>query len=216
MWDGKWNAGGGVHDPNATSWVDLVAGIELEAQYSPVTSNDDSISVRGKWVTGNSAAITYLQSSFFDPPKISGGGFTVEIASKIDLSGDHNIFGQRYVALNLFTYDNKICGWLGNGNNTTSNLSIGQKGTVAFIVVNNGSSYDQMSYTNGGSAIQYQNRAYQGSLNELGQFGVGQGQYDAWGVAEGDYYCIRLYNRALTAAEIAANYAVDKVRFGLS
>ena len=24
MWDGEWNAGGGVHDPNATVWKDLV------------------------------------------------------------------------------------------------------------------------------------------------------------------------------------------------
>ena len=23
MWDGEWNAGLGVHDPNATTWVDL-------------------------------------------------------------------------------------------------------------------------------------------------------------------------------------------------
>ena len=23
MWDGEWNAGGGVHDPNATVWKDL-------------------------------------------------------------------------------------------------------------------------------------------------------------------------------------------------
>ena len=31
----------------------------------------------------------------------------------------------------------------------------------------------------------------------------------------GDIYCCRVYSRALTADEIAANYAVDKARFGL-
>ena len=31
----------------------------------------------------------------------------------------------------------------------------------------------------------------------------------------GNIYAIRLYSRALTAAEIAANYAVDKARFNL-
>ena len=31
----------------------------------------------------------------------------------------------------------------------------------------------------------------------------------------GKFHCCRIYNRALTAAEIAANYAVDKARFNL-
>lgn len=30
---------------------------------------------------------------------------------------------------------------------------------------------------------------------------------------KGAVYCLRLYNRALTAEEVAANYAVDKKRF---
>jgi len=29
MWDGEWNAGGGIHDPAATSWPDLVSGLTL-------------------------------------------------------------------------------------------------------------------------------------------------------------------------------------------
>jgi hypothetical protein len=28
-------------------------------------------------------------------------------------------------------------------------------------------------------------------------------------------YCTRIYSRALTSAEIAANYAIDKARFNL-
>ena len=32
----------------------------------------------------------------------------------------------------------------------------------------------------------------------------------------GDIHCVRLYSRALSAAEIAANYAVDKARFNLN
>ena len=32
----------------------------------------------------------------------------------------------------------------------------------------------------------------------------------------GNVHCIRLYSRALTAAEIADNYAIDKKRFGLT
>jgi hypothetical protein len=215
MWDGEWNAGGGVHDANATSWVDLVAGIELAAQYSPVTWNDNSLSVVGKWVTQGVAPLTYLQSFLFDAPKISGGGYTIEIVSQITSSGNHNLIGQRFNSVTIFSYTNKICGWLGNGNNTVSNQSVGQIGTATFEVVNNGTSCDNIAFSN---AIQSQlngNRSYNGTLNTNGIFGIGSGEYDSWGVAEGDYYCIRLYSRALTAEEIAANYAIDKARFNL-
>jgi hypothetical protein len=33
--------------------------------------------------------------------------------------------------------------------------------------------------------------------------------------SDGDYYSLRLYSRALTASEIAANYTIDKARFNL-
>ena len=32
----------------------------------------------------------------------------------------------------------------------------------------------------------------------------------------GEAFCVRLYNRALSAAEVAENYAIDKARFGLT
>ena len=34
--------------------------------------------------------------------------------------------------------------------------------------------------------------------------------------AKGKCFCVRLYNRSLSAAEVAANYAIDKARFNLS
>lgn len=55
---------------------------------------------------------------------------------------------------------------------------------------------------------------------------IGVGGFSGAGIARGNnsvsqhwagsIYCIRLYNRALTAAEIATNYAVDRARFGLT
>jgi hypothetical protein len=48
-----------------------------------------------------------------------------------------------------------------------------------------------------------------------GSFGLsGSSNYSSYNFV-GNYYCIRLYNRALTAAEVAANYAIDAARFGL-
>lgn len=216
MWDGIENVGFEMHDPNTTIWKDLVHGIELEAQYSHIEWNSDSLLVKGKWITQDQNAFGYLQTQFFDAPKAGANcGYTLEIVSKTTSTGSNNLFGQRYVAINIFSYDNKICAWLGNGNNTESSLLVGQKGVASFVIVNNGSTYDHSSYANGILSRQYFGRAYYGELYMLGIFGVGQGQYSSWGIAEGDYYNVRLYSRPLTADEISYNYKIDKARFNI-
>ena len=44
------------------------------------------------------------------------------------------------------------------------------------------------------------------------QFGCRSTSYGY--AAPGRYYCVRVYNRELTAEEVAHNYAIDKARFG--
>lgn len=36
MWDGEWNAGGGVHDASATVWKDIVGNTDLNVRSSPI------------------------------------------------------------------------------------------------------------------------------------------------------------------------------------
>ena len=50
-----------------------------------------------------------------------------------------------------------------------------------------------------------------GSTDGIIRLGHGN---NSWGYT-GQYHCLRLYSRALTAAEIAHNYAIDKARFNL-
>ena len=48
-----------------------------------------------------------------------------------------------------------------------------------------------------------------------GSFGLsGSSNYAIYNFV-GNYYCVRLYSRALTAEEIARNYNIDKARFNL-
>lgn len=54
-------------------------------------------------------------------------------------------------------------------------------------------------------------KAYSGSRNTL-RLGSWSGTSSA---ITADFFCARRYNGVLTAAEIAANYAIDKARFGL-
>ena len=60
MWDGEWNAGGGVHNPNATVWKDLV-GVSDWVLGSGMSFGDD-------YITGDNSnnaygALTQAQSS---------------------------------------------------------------------------------------------------------------------------------------------------------
>ncbi|MBO6031857.1 MAG: hypothetical protein J6Q22_10490 [Prevotella sp.] len=212
IWDGIENEGWGNHSNSTTIWKDLVGGIELVAS-GDATWSDSYLIVRDQWITSDKDAFSYLQSNFFDPPKLVGGGYTIELVVRITSTGNKNIFGSRYSTVNIFTYGGKICGWIGSGNNTISFLEINSKGSVSFCLDNIGGTYDNVSYTNGKISNRYSNRSYGGTLT--GSFGVGKGEYQAWGVAEGEYYCIRLYGRVLTPDEITFNNMIDKARFGL-
>ncbi len=74
--------------------------------------------------------------------------------------------------------------------------------------------YATTAWLNGGTAEQTgpgdQWTQFNLSYHGIG-FGYGVASYQFYGTV----HALRLYNRALTAAEIAANYAVDKERFNL-
>ena len=214
MWDGEWNAGIGVHDSEATSWVDCIVGKKLVSQGGHSWGNK-ALYVNEQWCWENLNNLVDIQSlsPYFDGPKTEGGGNTIEIVLNAEATGSKNIFGDRYTNVNIFTNNGKVCAWLGNGNNTVSNLPVGVSGTASFVVSKD-TAIINTSYSNGILSNSYQGRVYSGS-NPMKKFGVGYGEYAAWGIASGDIYCIRMYSRALTASEIAANYAVDKARFNI-
>lgn len=216
MWDGEWNAGGGVHDANATVWKDLVAGIELISKGGHLWA-EKSCDVHEVWSCSDGQSKTYLQANFFDGPKTVGGAYFVEVVSNTTSGNSKNIFGERFSSLTIFTYQSYVQAWLGNGNNSNSRLPYNTSGTASFACINQGGAqWTNLCYANGAQTESLIRTSYGGTLSRTDFIGIGLGEYAEWGVAEGDYYCIRLYNRAPTAAEIAANYALDKARFNLS
>jgi hypothetical protein len=215
MWDGEWNAGGGVHDPNATVWKDLVAGIELTSKGGHLWA-EKSCDVHEVWSCSDKQAKIYFQTNFFDGPTTGGGAYFVEVVSNTTSGNSKNIFGERAITLSIFTYQSYVQAWLGNGNNSNSRLPYNTSGTASFACINDGGGqWTHLCYANGAQTNSLTRTSYYGVLARTEFIGIGLGEYNAWGVAEGDYYCIRLYSRALTAAEIAANYAIDKERFNL-
>ena len=213
IWDGIENTSLNNHDATTDVWIDLASGIRLESSGS-VLWDMNCLLVKDRWLTYDSADISLLQESVFDTPKTVGEGYTIEIVVRITTSGNKNLFGERYNAVCIFSYGGRICGWLGNGNNTVSSLAVGDIGSVSFVTKNVDGKCENYAYTNGRLSNRYLNRSYSGILSR-GRFGIGDGEYTAWGVAEGEYYCIRMYRRVLTEEEINHNYEIDKARFDL-
>ena len=237
--DGEWNVEGGVHDPSATTWVDLVNGIPLTIVNGAFTNN--SIVLTG----GN----IYSQSIPAITQAIASGEATIE-------------YGGVFRPREGISYSNESTGFkIGGFHSSAWTSSSGYTQGATFWSKNNansssyGNTYptqyetrwgwdDSMSYHVAPSSIRA--GAQQGGIGQRActvqmviSSGIGNsyvdtvffnsamvntaatyknsgftlGSYTARSNME--YYFFRVYSRALTAAEIAANYAVDKARFGL-
>ena len=221
MWDGEWNAGGGVHDANATTWVDLSGnGIDMISNGEPNFGANyvTSTKVENLWHTDE----TNLVDGIF-----TNGTFTIEHAiqmadtrasQKLAMLGG-GALTQGICAQTAQTGDGRVGGEVrvqGSGS-TSTYASLGFSGKLE--IHGDGSAYG-FSYTDwsGGTT----SRSAPISSLPVGyvskRFAIGY-RYtyssDSPTVNGMKFYCIRVYNRALTAAEIAANYAIDKARFNL-
>lgn len=198
MWDGEWNAGGGVHDASATTWCDLSGnGYNLELQNNAAF---DANSL----VTADRNKVTALLSS-----KLPYS--TIEVCAFFDASRNSSAlvcFGNSITDVRLFSIMPTTI--QARSGQYVLNIDTSPKSTWS-------ATYDSSSipsyYVNGGLKT--------GTLTSnvwsvrSGNFGLsGANNYNQYNFV-GNYYNVRVYNRALSAAEIAANYAIDKRRFNL-
>lgn len=211
MWDGEWNGGvGGTHDATIAKWKDLIGGLEFDNYGSGISFQSDCVKIEG-----NSS---YLKrESSFVKPLILGNGdsayFTIELCADPAAAAFSDVSFAEWIKISDTQL--KIYGG-NNGRYTTFWYS---KGTLQYYenynanrrtiaVVSNGT--QSSIYTNG----TYANAANNGSsIRWVDEWKLGGGKTAYW---SGNIYAHRVYNRALTAAEIAANYAVDAQRFPLS
>ena len=208
MWDGIENAGWGVHDPNATAWKDLMrpdAASKLSVP-SGSTWTDDALNL--------TTEITTLPPSYFD--SISAAGYTFEVVFTIPEI--------RQAGGEMLTWRNSTKGPLsistawqylrftggGNGVYDSDTQSFSIKDRIG------------ESFTAGMSVLVTENKLFvDGSLArsvfpvQYGTSAVHRFYLAPGGQSSVLYRQIRVYSRALTSDEIAANYAIDKARFGL-
>ena len=202
MWDGIENAGWGTHDPNATTWVDLSGNnntLELKngAHFdtnSLVSADRNKLTAQFK-PDGSLGYNTIETCGFWDSSRNPSGlicfGNSISHARMLSVT-------KASVQVQSGRFQYPIPSDLQREKNTWAATYVGStpKPYVAGV---------EISTTPTQNDWNYQNRP----------FGLsGASNYYLWNFV-GNYYCVRLYSRALTADEIAANYAIDKARFNL-
>lgn len=83
-------------------------------------------------------------------------------------------------------------------------------GTTATLTISHPVGYSSRSVYANGAVQSFTKTSYTSNATANTSINIG-GQF--WTTGE-KIHCVRVYSRALTAAEIAANYAIDKARFG--
>jgi hypothetical protein len=212
MWDGIENAGWGVHNPNATTWVDLIGGKQLNfcafgENYSTVTNASR---------TGNVFTLSTdftLHGCIMNCNKLwrnwtmlgIGDTTTAGLQKGICLNGTDQ--ADYFAAV---VYRKAYSGTVLSGVSTGTSAGQAYSVDIAFY-------YASLEFS------VFVNGVYigKGQISSgdwvLGDASVGIGtQFNGYaGMGSFRRYNILYYSRALTASEIARNYAIDKARFNL-
>lgn len=199
MWDGIENAGWGVHDASASTWKDLVG------------SNDMTLNQENSAVEDNALSSGSSKSQIWASFSPIASYATLEIVLMAASNAGPCVInpvkqnGWQIVIIN---------GLIGTGINPSADnskgVSISQEVPMSLTIEKSSVSVTTAIFKNG---LEDVNAASLGSW-----YTVNGGQVGNDGINRsflGKIYAIRLYSRALTAAEVAANYTVDKARFNL-
>lgn len=207
MWDGEWNAGGGVHNPNATNWIDVVSGRIAKGIGNPAFSDNAAIGDGGTYFD-TETNFNYIQK------------VTLEVCLNYsEIRHGSPISAAESGAVGIQAADNVFFWAVGNPNggwfeNTSFNINLNETQTLSGIadgfskVFMNGELF--ITFLNSGvNGIRWpnKNKFYIG-------FDYGDYNYESNSFV-GKIHCVRVYDRGLSPSEILANYAIDKARFSL-
>ena len=209
MWDGIENAGWGVHDASATVWKDLT-GNGLNLPLSTTTLEVLSNGVRRK-TTGTHSTVSKVGW-------INTSSRTLEMC--VTTPSSINSFSQVLLATTTVSASPAVPCLVKKGagyfewSQQWNNSKIIFKSNITLTL--------SSSYNYGNTTKGYVNGEVQAG-NASDRWGFTADTISVLGDSRGeDYapfgYCahnVRLYSRALSADEVAANYAIDKERFNL-
>ena len=213
MWDGIENVGWGVHDVNATEWKDLTGNHVLDYQFTPTFTNN-------AFILPGTDEVAYCESNLWRDA-VNSNQCTVEICFKgYSVGGNNSIIalsrGIRSSAERAWwQWGNVTLGYRLSSGITWSNDTLLPRGETDDVSL----SFPLADmYMNGTKAM----TGSPGTLNirsntlVIGCIGAYKSTINGFVTMRADIHSIRIYNKVLTAAEIAANYAIDKERFSLA
>ncbi|MBQ3289666.1 MAG: hypothetical protein IJH50_09685 [Kiritimatiellae bacterium] len=199
QWDGIDNAGTGTHDPTTNIWKDLRGSLDM------------TLTDKGSW-TADGNALFCNNGAGAQGASATPAYKTIEIVYKMTWAGGRILFSSG-IATRFAVFDNDGTRLYFDGEKTTKTIvCTHDPSAICFTTA----TYDDSSTVS--------NLYFNGNLRnddiKLNTWGTGDGK-----VAVGDrslsasypwigeVYAIRLYDRVLTAEEIALNCAIDKARF---
>ncbi len=200
QWDGKDNAGRGVHDAAATAWKDLVGGLDLSlTENGSWSAGGNALVVNGPSAVGETAAPAYQTIEIAYRMTRSGGRILLN-------SGDdarHVLFDANKVYLDASYYQSPTTPYASYALNTNEVCSLAG--------VYEGDSVASL-YFDGAQRNDGLHNNYFSSSKTLvlgGRLMEGFSSYPWYG----EIYAIRLYSRRLTKSELAHNNKIDRLRF---
>ena len=230
MWDGEDNQGTGAHVADATTWVDLT-GKHAAMQF-------DTAPTVGATYYDVATGGCCIKSCVDIAQAIQSKNATIEIVCDVRSLADDS--GTLFSLVDGSGTDagNRLV-WVMNGKTGTNHQGV--IGTVDYLTDSSSTpypSYDQTlnqvrsysfkfgsaqcdvyrdgSSTAGTSKVVGKNSVVTQGNAGTASFSIGQ-RYSQGGksaaIADMKVYCVRVYNRQLSAKEIAANHAVDVKRF---
>lgn len=220
MWDGIENAGWGIHDPNATTWKDLIGSYDGTVGANVVVM-DNCMSFNGN--KGEANAVKVGKVTFGSPQFVTFETVFIKDHDEEVSVYDEAVFGQtesKTSMVSMFVKSKMKVQYKKLGASTDSAIEYGSTpfGMREMMSASFRYASDKIqlfkdgvvmsSRTNDSTPIDMSSASY--------NFYIGG---DAYKPEEytliGRVFNLRIYSRALTADEIAANYAIDKARFGL-
>lgn len=211
MWDGEWNAGSGKHDASATTWKDIVSGVSFAL--TNATWGSSALLLRSNVygfldATGTTTTFGAIQ-----------GGGTMEICALANsyMQSSTLLKSTADVSFN-FNASNRINFRNSNAPQSRGSFLLADTLRTISCVYGSGTSIEGI-YANGvASSFDGTNNTggYAAGGTLLGCRSSSSSSLSPTRFCDLDIYGIRLYSRALTAAEVAFNYAIDQRRFNIS
>lgn len=236
LWDAVENAGWGEHVDYSTSWTDLVGGFVLQtgggvtgdftggyAHYKAAFFNGagDPSTLRG---------VRYYNKAIRQRQVINSGRWTIEIVHRPKSATSYlYLFGLMYSHTALCMEPSRLIfrsGILLSGtslpytprvSNTKESRSIICSADEMAIHTYKDGIADSMSELNSSTVWAGNHSGPLLAINTCIGFTAysNPNNWDANQMGVSDIYCFRVYNRPLTEEEIAYNYSIDQMRFGL-